>query len=154
VQEKLRKGKNKSQAISTRDTGDLFYRGSALESLVPIEESTKDGSFSTLSLSPPITKDRRALLLLKDHLRPHKDHHTLWCLLLAFTSLQNFGESSMGVKTPHTNEHKDVAHTISQSISQGTRAKLSQEAFFCLLSLFCGTCVVCSGLNLVYRMDQ
>ena len=88
------------------NTGDLFYRGSALEGLVPIEESTKDGSFSTLSLSPPITQDRRALLILKDHLRPHKDHHTLWCLLLAFTSLQNFGGSSMGVKTPRTNDHK------------------------------------------------
>ena len=47
---------NKSQAINTIDTGDLFYRGSALEGLVPIEESTKDGSLSTLSLSPPITK--------------------------------------------------------------------------------------------------
>jgi hypothetical protein len=51
-----REDKNKSQAINTRDTGDLFYRGSALEGLVPVEESTKDGSFSTLSLSPPITK--------------------------------------------------------------------------------------------------
>jgi hypothetical protein len=82
------------------------------------------GLFQPLSLSPPITQDRRALLLLllKDHLRPRKDHHTLWCLLLAFTSLQNFGGSSMGVKTPCTNEHKDVAHTISQSISQGTSA--------------------------------
>jgi hypothetical protein len=106
VQEKLRKGTNKSQAISTRDMGDFFYRGSALEGLVPVEESTKDGSFSTLSLSPSITQDRRALLLLKDHLRPRKDHHTLWCLLLAFTSLQNFGGSSMGVKTPRTNDHK------------------------------------------------
>jgi hypothetical protein len=34
----------------------LFYRGSVLENLIPVEESTKDGSFSTLSLSPPITK--------------------------------------------------------------------------------------------------
>jgi hypothetical protein len=42
---------NKSQTINTRDTGDLFYRGSALEGLVPVEESTKDGSLSTLSLS-------------------------------------------------------------------------------------------------------
>jgi hypothetical protein len=31
---------NKSQAINTMDTGDLFYRGSALEGLVPVEEST------------------------------------------------------------------------------------------------------------------
>jgi hypothetical protein len=38
---KLREGKtNKSQAINTNDTGDLFYRGSALEGLVPVEEST------------------------------------------------------------------------------------------------------------------
>jgi hypothetical protein len=105
---------NKSQAISTRDTGDLFYRGSTLEGLVPVEESTKDGSLSTLSLSPPITQDRRALLLFTDHSRSRKDHHTLWCLLLSFTSLQNFGGSSMGVKTPRANEHKEVAHTISQ----------------------------------------
>jgi hypothetical protein len=34
--------------------------------------------------------------------------------LLSFTNLQNFGGSSMSVKTPRTNEHKDVAHTISQ----------------------------------------
>jgi hypothetical protein len=38
--------------------GDLFYWGLALEGLVPVEESTKDGSLSTLSLSPPITKTR------------------------------------------------------------------------------------------------
>jgi hypothetical protein len=63
----LGKGENKSQAINTRDTGDLFYRGSALEGLVPVEESTKDGSLSTLSLSLPT----------------RKDHHTLRCLLLA-----------------------------------------------------------------------
>jgi hypothetical protein len=38
---KLRAKKiNKSQAINTMDTGDLFYRGSALEGLVPVEEST------------------------------------------------------------------------------------------------------------------
>jgi hypothetical protein len=58
----------------------------------------------------------------------------------------------MGVKTPRANEHKDVAHTISQWISQGTSAKLKWVALFCLLSR--GTCVGCSGLNLVYKMDQ
>jgi hypothetical protein len=52
----LREEESKSQAINTRDTSDLFYRGSVLENLAPVEESTKDGSFSTLSLSPPITK--------------------------------------------------------------------------------------------------
>jgi hypothetical protein len=93
MQENLEWGKtNKSQAINTMDTGDLFYRGSALEGLVPVEESTKDESLSTLSLSPPITKDRRALLLLKDHLRPCKDHHTLWRLLLALQASKTLEE--------------------------------------------------------------
>jgi hypothetical protein len=57
VQENLEREKtNKSKVISTKYTGDLFYRGSVLENIIPVEESTKDGSFSTLSLSPPITK--------------------------------------------------------------------------------------------------
>jgi hypothetical protein len=30
----------------------------------------------------------------------------------------------MGVKNPRANEHKDVAHTIAQGISQGISAKL------------------------------
>jgi hypothetical protein len=43
---KLREVKtNKSQAINTNDTGDLFYRGSALEGLVPVEESTQGRVF-------------------------------------------------------------------------------------------------------------
>jgi hypothetical protein len=46
VQENLEREKtNKSKAISTRDTGDLFYRGSALEGLVPVEESLRTGLF-------------------------------------------------------------------------------------------------------------
>jgi hypothetical protein len=59
----------------------------------------------------------------------------------------------MGVKTPRASEHKDVVHTISQWISQGTRAK-SHERLSFACSRVCGTCVGCSGLNLVYRMDQ
>jgi hypothetical protein len=36
VQENLEREKtNKSQAMNTRDTGDLFYRGSALEGVTP-----------------------------------------------------------------------------------------------------------------------
>ena len=52
----LREEENKSKPMSTRDTGDLFYRGSVLKNLIPVEGSTKDRSFSTLSLSSPITK--------------------------------------------------------------------------------------------------
>jgi hypothetical protein len=34
---------------------DLFYRGSVSKSLVPVEEVTKTGSISTLSLSQSVT---------------------------------------------------------------------------------------------------
>jgi hypothetical protein len=57
VQENLEREKtNKSQSINTSDTGDLYYRGSVHQDLIPVEESTKDVSFSTLSLSITVTK--------------------------------------------------------------------------------------------------
>jgi hypothetical protein len=34
---------------------DLFYRGSVLANLLPVEVVTKTGSLSTLSLSQPVT---------------------------------------------------------------------------------------------------
>jgi hypothetical protein len=59
----------------------------------------------------------------------------------------------MGVKTPRTNERK-MKHTLSlneshKALELNSHKKLSFACF-----LFCGTCVVCSGLYLVYRMDQ
>jgi hypothetical protein len=127
VQENLeRERTNKSQAISTRDTGDLFYRGSALEGLVPVEESTKDGSLSTLSLSPPITKDRRALLLLKDHLRPRKDHHTLWCLLLALQASKTLEEVQWESKL-HAQMNTKMLHTLSLNESHKALVLNSNE---------------------------
>jgi hypothetical protein len=41
--------------INTSGHGDLFYRGSVPKNLVPIEEATKAGSISTLSLSQTVT---------------------------------------------------------------------------------------------------
>jgi hypothetical protein len=37
--------------INTSGQGDLFYRGSVPKNLIPVEEATKVGSISTLSLS-------------------------------------------------------------------------------------------------------
>jgi hypothetical protein len=37
--------------INTSGQGDLFYRGLVPNNLVPVEEATKAGSISTLSLS-------------------------------------------------------------------------------------------------------
>jgi hypothetical protein len=51
----LREGKNKSNENQADGHGDLFYRGSFPKNLVPVEEVTKTGSISTLSLSKTVT---------------------------------------------------------------------------------------------------
>jgi hypothetical protein len=53
----LERGKreNKSNRNQQSEHGDLFYRGSIPRKLVPVEEATKAGSISTLSLSQTIT---------------------------------------------------------------------------------------------------
>ena len=47
---------NKSQANNEVRHGDLFYRGSVLANLLPVEEATKVGSFSTPSLSQTVPR--------------------------------------------------------------------------------------------------
>jgi hypothetical protein len=49
-----KEGKNQME-INTSGRGDLFYRGSVPKNLVPVEEATKVGSISTLSLSQMVT---------------------------------------------------------------------------------------------------
>jgi hypothetical protein len=49
-----REGKNKSNEKQADEHGDLFYRGSVPKNLVPVEEATKAGSISTLSLSQTV----------------------------------------------------------------------------------------------------
>jgi hypothetical protein len=46
--------KNKSQANKKVRNKDLFYRGSVLSNLLPVEVVTKTGSLSTLSLSQTV----------------------------------------------------------------------------------------------------
>jgi hypothetical protein len=55
--ENLERGKkaNKSSKNQASEHGDLFYRGSVPKNLVPVEELTKTGSISTLSLSQTVT---------------------------------------------------------------------------------------------------
>ena len=48
--------KNKSQVSKQVRHGDLFYRGSVLSNLLPVEEATKAGSLSTLTLSQTIPR--------------------------------------------------------------------------------------------------
>jgi hypothetical protein len=54
MNESARGRKNKSQASKVVRHKDLFYRGSVFANLLPIEEATKVGSFSTLSLSQTV----------------------------------------------------------------------------------------------------
>jgi hypothetical protein len=46
---------NKSSEDQASGHDDLFYRGSVPKNLVPVEEVTKTGSISTLSLSQIVT---------------------------------------------------------------------------------------------------
>jgi hypothetical protein len=46
--ESAREGENKSQVNNEVRHVDLFYRGSVLANLLPVEEATKAGSLSTL----------------------------------------------------------------------------------------------------------
>jgi hypothetical protein len=47
---------NKSSENQASKHGDLFYRGLVPKNLVPVEEATKAGFISTLSLSQTITE--------------------------------------------------------------------------------------------------
>jgi hypothetical protein len=48
-------GKTNQPRNKADEHGDLFYRGSVLKNLVPVEVVTKTGSLSTLSLSQTVT---------------------------------------------------------------------------------------------------
>jgi hypothetical protein len=50
-----REGKTNQPRNKVDGHGDLFYRGSALRNLVPVEVVTKTGSLSTISLSQTVT---------------------------------------------------------------------------------------------------
>jgi hypothetical protein len=49
------RGQINQAKINASEHGDLFYRGSVPKNLVPVEEATKAGSISTLSLSQTVT---------------------------------------------------------------------------------------------------
>jgi hypothetical protein len=56
INESARERKNKLQASKAVRHKDLFYRGSVLANLLPVEEATKAGSFSTPSLSQTVPR--------------------------------------------------------------------------------------------------
>jgi hypothetical protein len=50
-----REGKTNQPRNNADEHGDLFYRGSVLKNIAPVEVVTKTGSLSTLSLSQTVT---------------------------------------------------------------------------------------------------
>ena len=59
---------NKSQANNEVRHADLFYRGSVLSNLLPVEEATKAGSLSTLpSLKRSLGPSELLLLKQMEH---------------------------------------------------------------------------------------
>jgi hypothetical protein len=54
--ESERERNNKSQANKEVSHKDFFYRGSVLANLLPVEEATKAGSFSTSSLTQTVPR--------------------------------------------------------------------------------------------------
>ena len=56
INESERGRKNKSRVSEEVRREDLFYRGSVLANLLPVEEATKVGSISTLSLSQTVPR--------------------------------------------------------------------------------------------------
>jgi hypothetical protein len=51
----VERGKTNQPRNKADEHGDLFYRGSVLKNLVPVEVVTKIGSLSTLSLTQTVT---------------------------------------------------------------------------------------------------
>jgi hypothetical protein len=68
--------------------GDLFYRGSVLANLLPIEVVTKTGSLSTLSLSQTVPGPSELLLNQTGHLDPTRTTTNLVSLALIISALR------------------------------------------------------------------
>jgi hypothetical protein len=83
----------------------LFYRGSVLKNLVPVEVVTKTGSQPF-----PLSNGHldRVSFLLNSHgsLRPRKDHHTIGVSCLAYKTFWNKNEE--GRKRSKQQERKET----------------------------------------------
>ena len=121
AQENLEEGRIK-RITSNKDNGHGWF---VLPRFGPRRPSPRWGVHSRTGLFQPFPSLHRSLkigelfFLLKDHLRPRKDHHTLWCLLLAFTSLQHFGGSLNGSQnSTHKWTQRWSTHYLSMKLTR------------------------------------
>jgi hypothetical protein len=105
------RAQNKSQANEQVRHGDLFYRGSVLANLLPVEEATKAGSLSTLP-SLKRSTDRVSFLFSTtwNTKFPQGPPHN-WCLLLrlqVFDHNERVQEERKQSKRKSSKEHKQI----------------------------------------------
>jgi hypothetical protein len=113
------RAQNKSQANKQVRHGDLFYRGSVLSNLLPVEEATKAGSLSTLpSLKRSLGPSELSLL---NHLE-HKVPTRITTRLVSLASITSEFDRNEGIKKARLK-------------SQATRATNNTRITFSLKSL-------------------
>jgi hypothetical protein len=81
INESAREAQNKSQANKQERHGDLFYRGSVLANLLPVEEATKAGSLSTLPSLKRSTDRVSFLFSITWNTKFPQGPPQVWCLL-------------------------------------------------------------------------
>jgi hypothetical protein len=108
---------NKSQASNEVRHVDLFYRGSVLSNLLPVEEATKAGSLSTLpslkrSLGP-------SELLFSNQIPgtklPRKGHHTIGASCLDYNGVLIARTSEKEKKQSKRKSSKEHGKSLSLS---------------------------------------
>ena len=110
---------NKSQANNEVRHGDLFYRGSVLANLLPVEEATKAGSLSTLpslkrSLGP-------SELLFSNHLGIKLPARAT-TQLVPLASITSELDRNERIKKEESNPSARARKNTSKSLSLITRA--------------------------------
>jgi hypothetical protein len=97
----------------------LFYRGSVLANLLPVEVVTKIGSLSTLSLSQTVPRTERAFLL--NHLE-HKVPTRTTARLVSLVSITSEFDRNEESKKEESNPSARAPKNTSKSLSLVTMA--------------------------------
>jgi hypothetical protein len=108
------RAQNKSQANKQMRHGDLFYRGSVLANLLPVEEATKAGSLSTLPSLKRSTDRVSFLFSITWNTKFPQGPPQVWCLLPQITSEFDCKE---GIKKEERNPSARARKNTSKSLS-------------------------------------
>jgi hypothetical protein len=101
---------------------DLFYRGSVLANLLPVEEATKVGSLSTLTLSQTVPRTEWASLLKSKPgtKLPRKGHHTIGASCLDYNGVlitRTSEKEKKQSKRKSSKEHDKSLSLITKALS-------------------------------------